>query len=585
MQRIKIPYGGLNPEQMKCWPTWPRNIPTASPHHHAAGCQLHFVHIEDTPDLMWRLAAVGITTREACGNSVRNVTACPSPASAAEAFDVTPYANAITLFCWAIATCRTSAANSKSPFPAAKRSLRAGRPCTISAESRSREQSTAKPGADSSCTSAAAWAVPHQAKLYDEFVPEEELLPICRGPSPASSPGSARRRNRNTRPPEVSGEQARHRRIRRLVQEERAHHAGRSGAGREHFERRPHTRKSRLPCSNSTAPAAPRASTNGRHQSLPAAPARILRRHRHLPAGRSCHGRRRCASLADFPQVCRRKRPHHRRAESRPALDSARQNHRSVQPDLSSHRPGQSGSRARSSTSPPAPAPTPASSASPPRAAWPANCACAWPPKRQLDAPSAVLRIKVSGCFNSCGQHHVADIGFYGNSRNKNGYTVPHFQVMLGGNGRKTRAATPWRWARCPPNEFPETCRGLTGRYVAERLTGRNFPAFCQRIGKQALQGDRRRVHRRPAAQGGRVVLQRLGRSARIHHRRHGRRRMRRRNRLPHPIRIHAGRERGLRGPASSRCRKIPRSRRKGLSGDAHRRQDAGAIAMARRPR
>ncbi len=39
--------------------------------------QLHFVHIEDTPDMMRRLAAVGITTREACGNTVRNVTACP----------------------------------------------------------------------------------------------------------------------------------------------------------------------------------------------------------------------------------------------------------------------------------------------------------------------------------------------------------------------------------------------------------------------------------------------------------------------------------------------------------------------------
>src|SRR6202034_2994401 len=50
-----------------------------------------------------------------------------------------------------------------------------------------------------------------------------------------------------------------------------------------------------------------------------------------------------------------------------------------------------------------------------------------------LDQAIRGLRIKVSGCFNSCGQHHVADIGFYGNSRNINGYTVPHFQVMLGG--------------------------------------------------------------------------------------------------------------------------------------------------------
>ncbi len=61
--------------------------------------QLHFVHIEDTPDLMRRLARVGITTREACGNSVRNVTACAYAGTCStQAFDVTPYANALTFF-------------------------------------------------------------------------------------------------------------------------------------------------------------------------------------------------------------------------------------------------------------------------------------------------------------------------------------------------------------------------------------------------------------------------------------------------------------------------------------------------------
>ena len=43
------------------------------------------------------------------------------------------------------------------------------------------------------------------------------------------------------------------------------------------------------------------------------------------------------------------------------------------------------------------------------------------------------LHIKISGCFNSCGQHHIADLGFYGVSRNKSNYQVPHFQVILGG--------------------------------------------------------------------------------------------------------------------------------------------------------
>ena len=62
-------------------------------------CNLHFIHIEDTPDLMRRLAGVGITTREACGNSVRNVTSCPlTGVCNTEAFDVTPYSKATADF-------------------------------------------------------------------------------------------------------------------------------------------------------------------------------------------------------------------------------------------------------------------------------------------------------------------------------------------------------------------------------------------------------------------------------------------------------------------------------------------------------
>src|SRR5207247_10248680 len=57
--------------------------------------QFQFVHIDDTPSLMRRLAAVGITSREACGNVVRNVTACPLAGICCdEAFDTTPYAKA-----------------------------------------------------------------------------------------------------------------------------------------------------------------------------------------------------------------------------------------------------------------------------------------------------------------------------------------------------------------------------------------------------------------------------------------------------------------------------------------------------------
>jgi sulfite reductase (NADPH) hemoprotein beta-component len=59
--------------------------------------QMHFMRLNDVEACMRRLADAGLTTREACGNSVRNVVACPfAGVCAGEAFDVTPYAEALT---------------------------------------------------------------------------------------------------------------------------------------------------------------------------------------------------------------------------------------------------------------------------------------------------------------------------------------------------------------------------------------------------------------------------------------------------------------------------------------------------------
>jgi len=97
MQRIKIPFGGLTTGQMEALAEVAEEYSDGILHVTTRqDFQLHFVHIEDTPTIMRRLAAVGITTREACGNSVRNVTACPlAGVCHTEAFDVTPYAKAL----------------------------------------------------------------------------------------------------------------------------------------------------------------------------------------------------------------------------------------------------------------------------------------------------------------------------------------------------------------------------------------------------------------------------------------------------------------------------------------------------------
>ena len=100
MLRIKIPYGGLNPEQCdvlaEIAEEYSDNILHVTTRQ---DFQVHFIHIDDTPAIMRRLAEVGITTREACGNSVRNITACPLAGGCQdEVFDTTPHAHALTYF-------------------------------------------------------------------------------------------------------------------------------------------------------------------------------------------------------------------------------------------------------------------------------------------------------------------------------------------------------------------------------------------------------------------------------------------------------------------------------------------------------
>src|SRR5882724_12024413 len=100
MQRIKIPAGGLNAEQIEVMAELAEEYSDGIAHVTTRqDFQLHYVHIDDTPALMRRLAAANITTREACGNSVRNVTACPyAGVCPDEVFDVTPYSQALSKF-------------------------------------------------------------------------------------------------------------------------------------------------------------------------------------------------------------------------------------------------------------------------------------------------------------------------------------------------------------------------------------------------------------------------------------------------------------------------------------------------------
>ncbi|MDQ5860042.1 MAG: nitrite/sulfite reductase, partial [Thermoproteota archaeon] len=100
MVRIKVPGGEITPEQLEKIASLSEAFSIGSAHVSTRqNIQLHWVQLEDVSEVMRGLVEVGLTTREACGNTVRNVMCshfagvCPS-----EAFDTTPYAKAIARF-------------------------------------------------------------------------------------------------------------------------------------------------------------------------------------------------------------------------------------------------------------------------------------------------------------------------------------------------------------------------------------------------------------------------------------------------------------------------------------------------------
>src|SRR5689334_2527592 len=100
MLRVKIPQGVLTSEQLDALAEVAERYSRGFGHITTRqNVQLHFVKLHDVEPAMRRLADAGLTTREACGNSVRNITACPFAGVAHdEPFDVTPYAEALTRF-------------------------------------------------------------------------------------------------------------------------------------------------------------------------------------------------------------------------------------------------------------------------------------------------------------------------------------------------------------------------------------------------------------------------------------------------------------------------------------------------------
>ena len=98
------------------------------------------------------------------------------------------------------------------------------------------------------------------------------------------------------------------------------------------------------------------------------------------------------------------------------------------------------------------------------------------------------ITIKISGCTNSCGQHHIANIGFHGASKTVDGKNVPHYQLMIGGYTAPNGVAVfGKRIAQIPARRTPEATKAILDAFKKEKGASEIFLQWVERVGAQKL--------------------------------------------------------------------------------------------------
>src|SRR5262245_42752244 len=93
------------------------------------------------------------------------------------------------------------------------------------------------------------------------------------------------------------------------------------------------------------------------------------------------------------------------------------------------------------------------------------------------------VRTNISGCTNSCGQHHTSDIGFFGAERRAHGKAAPGYQMLLGGYVGQSQIQFGEKALRLPAKNAPEAAVRVVRRFANERAAGESFRSWMERAG------------------------------------------------------------------------------------------------------
>ncbi len=99
------------------------------------------------------------------------------------------------------------------------------------------------------------------------------------------------------------------------------------------------------------------------------------------------------------------------------------------------------------------------------------------------------VRVNISGCTNSCGQHHISDIGFMGFERRAHGRAAPGYQMLLGGRVGQMEIQFGDKATKLPAKTASEAVVRVVGRFAGERSAGESFRDWLDRSGGAAAVG------------------------------------------------------------------------------------------------
>ncbi len=489
MVRIKIPYGGLNGAQLDALAGIAADYAPRRLGHLTTrqDVQMHFIRLEDTPAIMRRLAAVGLTTREACGNTVRNVTADHlSGVGPDEAFDVTPCAKAVSAHCLRLEVAQALPRKFKPAFSASDHDWGLTPMHDIGYVARVRTVGGREEQGFKVVVGGGLGAAPMLAQTLDEFVPASEVVRVTDAVLRVFNANGARK-NRNKA------------RIKFYVQQ----------VGIEQFRLQVREMLESLPPATDSYFAQPEA-FRGLAEDAPRAAWRAVNVSAlHSPAYREWVRTNVVAqsqpgfsaahvtvplgdltveqmhALADLTREFAADRLRIT-AQQNLVLRWVRE---ADLPDLYQrlealglHGPG--AHRLVDVMSCPG-ADTCAlgiTSSKGMAQVLTAHLAA----RGDTDPLVERMRIKISGCPNSCGHHHVADIGLHGASMHADGRLAPAFNLMLGGGiggGGDGEAAIARIVGKVPARRVPEAVDRLLDDYRAGRAEGEPFRAYVERQG------------------------------------------------------------------------------------------------------